>query len=213
MIQARGTEIKSAKPTLSFCFLVFCILNSLAACVLFQFLGVYPLYLKEQFQFQEYQIGLLFAVNTVVIVLFEMVLVSAVSKLPLLRTYAWGQLISCIGFGILPWAAGFDFFATALYAIFSMLILTLGEMLTSPLGPAYAASRANSSNRGNYMGVYATSFSVAVLIAPLVGMWLYARHPDLVWYFSLVVGGLVFFGLLVLADRDGHLSSPSSDAA
>ncbi len=192
-------------------FLAFCILNSLAACVLFQFLGAYPLYLKEQFKFQEYQIGLLFAVNTVVIVLFEMVLVSAVAKLPLLRTYAWGQLISCVGFGILPWAAGFDFFVTALYAIFSMLILTLGEMLTSPLGPAYAASRANPSNRGNYMGVYATSFSVAVLIAPLVGMWLYERHPDLVWYLSLIVGGLVFLGLSVLADRDGNQSS--SDAA
>lgn len=183
-------------------FLCFCALTCVAACVLFQFLGAYPLYLKEQFHFQEYQIGLLFAVNTIVIVLFEMVVVSVTSKLPLLRTYAWGQLISCIGFGMLPLAAGFDFMFTAPFAVFSMLVLTTGEMLTSPLGPSYAASRATAETRGGYMGLYVTSFSIAVLVAPLGGMWLYAQHPDLVWYVSLVIGALVFLGLLYLAKWD-----------
>lgn len=193
---------RNASPYYDKKFLIFCALTSLAACVLFQFLGVYPLYLKEQYHFQEYQIGLLFAVNTIVIVLFEMVVVSVTSKLPLLRTYAWGQLISCVGFGILPLAAGFDFGVTAAFAVFSMLVLTLGEMLTSPLGPSYAASRASPETRGGYMGLYVTSFSVAVLVAPLIGMWLYAQHPDWVWYASLVVGALVFLGLLALAKWD-----------
>lgn len=194
-------------------FLCFCALTSIAACVLFQFLGVYPLYLKEQFHFQEYQIGLLFAVNTIVIVLFEMVIVSVTAKFPLLRTYAWGQLISCIGFGILPLAAGFSFGITAPFAVFSMLVLTVGEMLTSPLGPSYAASRASVETRGSYMGLYVTSFSVAVLTAPLAGMWLYAQHPDLVWYVSLIVGALVFLGLLCLADWDkAHPDSTSPES-
>ncbi len=183
-------------------FLAFCVLNCLAACVLFQFLGTYPLYLKEHYHFEEYHIGLLFAVNTVVIVLFELVLVSAIAHLPLLRTFAFGQLLSCVGFGILPFAVGSEFLAGALFCTFSMLILTLGEMLTSPLGPAYAARRSNAFNRGQYMGLYVTSFSVAVLVAPLVGMALYGIHPDLVWYVGLIVAGVVYFGFLTLADRE-----------
>jgi MFS family permease len=183
-------------------FIWFCLLNTAAACVLFQFLGTYPLYLKEQYHLQENHIGLLFAVNTVVIVLFELVLVTAIAGYPLLRTFAWGQLLSCVGFGILPFAVGSPFAAGALYCVFSMLVLTLGEMLTSPLGPAYTARRSTPANRGRYMGVYITSFSLAVLIAPVTGMWMYDRNPHLVWYAGLIIGGVVFFCLLRLADRE-----------
>jgi len=189
-------------PFLDRRFVVFCLLNTLAACVLFQFLGTYPLYLKEQYHFQEYQIGLLFAVNTVVIVAFELLLVSAIARFSLMRTFAWGQLFSCLGFGLLPLATGSPFWLGAMYCVFTMMILTLGEMLTSPLGPAYAARRSTPGNRGRYMGVYITSFSLAVLIAPVVGMWLYGMHPDLVWYVGLIIGGIVFLGFLVLADRE-----------
>ena len=183
-------------------FVVFCLLNTMAACVLFQFFGTYPLYLKEQYHFQEYHIGLLFAVNTVVIVVFEMVLVIAIARFPLLRTYAWGQLLSCVGFGILPFAVGGPFWMGASFCVFSMLILTLGEMLTSPLGPAYVARRSVPENRGKYMGAYVTSFSLAFLVAPLAGMWLYDQNPHLVWYVGLIVGAAVFFGLMLLADRE-----------
>lgn len=203
-------ELSTRSPFLDKRFIVFCMLNTLAACVLFQFMGTYPLYLKEQYAFEEYHIGLLFAVNTVVIVKFELLLVSAIAKFPLLKTFAWGQLFSCLGFGLLPFAVGSEFRVGAAYCVFTMLILTLGEMLTSPLGPAYAARRSSAGNRGRYMGVYVTSFSVAVLIAPIAGMWLYDQNPHLVWYAGLVIGGVVF-GLLMLLARIEEADIPKTE--
>ena len=94
----------------------------------------------------------------------------------------------------------------ALYCVFSMIVLTLGEMLTSPLGPAWTARRSGPANRGKYLSLYVTSFSFAVLIAPVSGMWLYDINPHLVWYVSLIIGGLVFFGLMMLADREHSAS-------
>ena len=47
------------------------------------------------------RIGLLFAVNTIVIVLFEMILVNFIRPFRKLRVIAVGQFLSCIGFGLL----------------------------------------------------------------------------------------------------------------
>lgn len=205
---------KSSSPFADLRFMLFCFINVLAALVFFQFLSTYPLYLKEQYQFQEYHIGLLYAVNTVVIVLFELVLVNWIVRWPLLRIYGWGQLLSCVGFGMLPLGLLFfqdrsvlatnesAFLIGAGYCVFTMIVLTIGEMLAMPLGAAYAARRSNQRNRGKYMGVYIASFSVAALIAPLAGMGLYEIHPDLVGYASLVVGAIVFFALIIMSDSE-----------
>ncbi len=183
-------------------YLAFTVLNILAAIVFFQFLGTYPLYLNTQYQLSEVQIGILYAVNTIVIVLFELVLVNAVVNLPLMRVYAWGQLLSCLGFGLTPLAVGCSFGVGYAWCIVTMLILTTGEMLSMPLGAVYAARRSTTVTRGQYMGLYAASFSIAILIAPIAGMWLYDRNPHGVWYCGLIIGGLVFPGLLRIADRE-----------
>ena len=206
-------SLRNTSPFRDVRFVVFCLLNCLGACVLYQFIGTYPLYLKEQYQFQEHHIGLLYAVNTVIIVLFEMILVHWIAKRSLLKVFAWGQLLSCLGFGLLPFGlllvddrtaiAGTTFAMAFAYCSFTMIVLTIGEMFAMPMGPAYAARRSNSLNRGSYMGVFSTSFSVAALLAPLAGMALYEWNPDSVGYASLAVGGVVFFALIALANREG----------
>ncbi len=183
-------------------YLAFTLLNILGAVVFFQFLGTYPLYLNSQFDLSEDQIGILFAVNTVVIVLFELVLINAVRHLPMMRLYAWGVLLSCLGFGLLPLAAGSTFWIGYAWAITTMLIVTIGEMLSMPLGAVYAARRATPATRGQYLGLYAASFSIAILIAPVLGMWLYGVNPHLLWFCGLIAGAVVFLGLLRIADLE-----------
>lgn len=188
-------------------FLIFCALNAIAAMVLFQFMGTYPLYLEERYHFEEYGIGLLFGLNTVVIVLFELVLVSAVQRFSLLRVFALGQLLSCLGFGLLPFAVGLSPAAGYTWCFAVMLVLTVGEMLSMPLGAAHVARCSNSQNRGRYMGAYSISYSIAFLFAPLIGTALYQRSPELPWYLSLIVGVAVFAGLNFIASRGGERSA------
>ncbi len=60
---------------------------------------------------------------------------------------------------------------------------TVGEMLSLPLLNAVIAERAGSSHRGRYMGVYLLSFSVAFILAPTAGTWVYDRFgPTVLWF-------------------------------
>jgi MFS family permease len=188
-------------------YVAFCLLTALGHLVLFQFLGTYPLYLTTYYAMTEVQYGWLCAVNTIGIVMFELVLVHEVRRFPMLRVYAWGQFLTCMGFGLLPFGVGASFGVGYAYCVATMLVLTLGEMLSMPLGAAYAARRSTPANRGKYMGLYAGSFSLALLLAPLAGMTLYEINPHLVWYAGLITASLVFLGLLMIADREQADSS------
>lgn len=192
-------------------YLVFLLFNILGAVVFFQFLGTYPLYLNEQYRLQEHQIGLLYGVNTVVIVLFELVLINYVRRFSMMRIFAWGQLLSCLGFGLLPLAAGAEWAVACAWCVATMLILTLGEMLSMPIGMAYVAQRSTTTNRGPYMGLYSTSFSVALLVSPVIGLKIYEINPHLLWYLCLILGAGVFLGLLAIADREDRDVRQSAD--
>ena len=74
----------------------------LCSFAFFQFLSTYPLYLKDQYLLDEFHIGLLFAVNTVIIVIFEMLLVEYVKRWQMLLLIGWGNFFTCLGFGLLP---------------------------------------------------------------------------------------------------------------
>ena len=173
-------------------FLSFLGLLLLMSLVFFQIHATYPLFLRDHFHFDELQIGLLFAVNTVVIVLFEMILVEYVRRFPLLISIGVGCLLSCLGFGILP------FGSTAMFAIFSMLILTMGEMCCFPLASGFVAKRSVGANQGMYMGYFTITFSISSVFAPAIGAWFYERDKFLFWYISIFVGVAVFIGFVVL---------------
>ncbi len=182
--------------------LAFAVLTILASIVFFQIMATFPLYLAEFYQMQEWHIGLLFAVNTVLIVLFELVLVNYVKRFALLRVVAWGQFLSCVGFGVLPLAVGTSLGIGFTYVLFTVVVWTIGEMLAMPLGAAYVAQRSTEHNRGAYMGLFVTAFSVAAVIGPLGGMWVYQWNPHAVWYGSLILGSLVFVAFLKMAEAE-----------
>ena len=184
-------------------YLVFLALMLCSALVFFQFMATYPLYMTERYGFQEYQLGFLYAVNTIVIVLFEMVLVQYVGRWSILRVIAWGGFFSCFGFGILP------FGSSVAWAVVSMLVLTLGEMLASPLATGWVAARAAPTAQGRYMGLYTMTYSVASVLAPAIGGWMYAHAPwtirgwvvngpDSIWYAGLGIAAVVVVGYLLL---------------
>lgn len=155
--------------------------NFLLAVVFFQFLGTYVLYLQECYGLREFEIGLLMSINTVIIVIFEMILVRRVEHRNTLRVVAVGFLFSGVGFCILPFGTGLK------WAVFSILIWTFGEMLSMPLGAAFAAGRVDEAERGSYMGAYSMTYAAAFVVAPVVGMWAYSIDPNLVWYGGFVV--------------------------
>lgn len=174
-------------------FMCFLFLMLLVSIVFFQFHATYPKYLEDQYQLSKSAIGFVFAVNTIIIVIFEMLLLNGVRRFNLLRTIGWGSFLACIGFGILPAStAGW-------FVVFSMAIITVGEMLMFPVATGFTAQRSAGRDQGKYMSTYAMTYSFAAVIAPILGSSIYDVDPDLFWYISMGIGLVVLIGFYLLS--------------
>jgi MFS family permease len=99
----------------------------------------------------------------------------------------------CAGFALVP-------HGTALgYLALTILVWTLGEMLVLPILNVVAAERAGPGIEGQYMGLYAMAYSLAFILAPVAGTFVYERlGPVALWHGIGIVGlilGLAFVGL------------------
>lgn len=165
-------------------FVVFVVLMAAFATVFFQILSTMPLYWREHLGLAEDRIGMLLALNTVIIVLVEMVLVRAVESRDPLRLVGLGTLLVCLGFALMPLAAG------PLFVAVTIVVWTVGEMLSMPLSNAFASLRAGSRETGRYMGAYMLSFSVAFVLSPLVGTAVYERWGGTVLWVGCGAAGV-----------------------
>lgn len=182
-------------------------LEFLVALVFFQINAAYPLRLRDAFGFDERAIGFTLAVNTVLIVSFEMLLVHRLERAPALRVAAWGSLFLALGFGLLAWPLG-----TA-WVLVSLVMWTAGEMLNLPFVTGVIAHRAGR-RVGSYMGMYNVAFSVAFVLGPFLGTWAYGHwSPRAPWLACLAIAPLLAVGFLVLDRRAPGLGAPSAPSA
>ncbi len=146
-------------------FLIFIGLLIFTSLGFMQFFLLIPMYYKEHFMFNESQIGLILALNGMLIVLFEMPLVYRLeNKIPKLLLIALGSGLLGISFLILiPGFTGWW------VAVFSLIILTLGEIFNMPFANSFAMNQASEGRRGQYMALYAMAYSLAHIIAPCMG--------------------------------------------
>ncbi len=181
-------------------FLWFLLLMLLTFSVFFQLLSTYPLYLTDEYQLEKWQIGVLMGLNTLGVVLCEMILVHAIRHWTPLRVIAWGSFFMCQGMAVLIFGNGFWFAAAA------VLVWTLGEMLAMPQAMAFVAKYAGPSNQARFMGAYMTCVSASFVIGSAIGAWCYGINHNLIWYIAMVVGCVVLFGFLQLVSRmDGSI--------
>lgn len=175
-------------------FIASLLLTMLVAIIFFQFFNTFPLHLRDHYGFNEATIGLLFAVNPVLIVLLEMLLLRRLEYHAPLPWIGLGALLTGAGLALLP------FGSTLSMALASVVVLTFGEMLFSPLLTAFVASRTTASNRGRYMGAYGQAFSIPLVLAPIVGASIYGGlGPMVLWLSCGVTGLLTALGFVALA--------------
>ena len=148
-------------------FLTVCVLAMLLITVLAQLFSTYPLTIYEVYRLPEYTIGLVFTLNTLVIVVFQMVIIRLVERFDTLQVVGVGAFLLCGGFSLLQFTS-----SLALIGL-TVLVWTLGEMLTTPLLEGFVAERSPVASRGQYMGMFSAAFSGAFVLAPLGGTWVY----------------------------------------
>jgi len=175
-------------------FLAFLVLIFLLACAFFQIWSTLPLDLRTTFHLPEPLIGGLLAVNALLIVCFEMLLLRAIEHRDHLRLVGVGAALVGLGLGLLALGGGL------LTALASSLVWTLGEMLTMPMSNAVVATRAPLKRTGAYMGAYTVAFSLAFVVAPVAGTAIYSRWGGhVLWPGIAVLGLLLGVGFSVLS--------------
>lgn len=143
----------------------FIVLTVLYATCFFQLFTILPVFYKTQWHLSEQYIGMLMALNGIIIVFIEMVLVfSLEGRRP---------LTSFIRVGIFLVGAGYAlhniFPASGWAAIICITIMTFGEILSMPFMNSFWIKRTTETNRGQYAGMYTIAWSIAQIAAPTLG--------------------------------------------
>ncbi len=166
-------------------FLYFIGLQVLFATCFFQLFTTIPLYFKEGLQINEFWIGLLLAMNGIIIALVEMVLVFKLEgRRPYLRLMSYGTIIMAISFFVL----NIQFIPSFSIAVLSMLLMTFAEMVSMPFMNSYYISRSSEGNRGQYAAYYTMAWSAAQIIGSTSGTQIaHAIGFNNLWW---IVGGI-----------------------
>jgi len=174
-------------------FLLVLFLLLLMGLVFFQLFNSWPLFLRDRFGLLEDQIGLLLAVNAIFLVLVEMPVIHKLERFNPVKIITAGSLFLFAGFAILPLGFSFQF------AIFTVLVWTVGEMMVFPLTSSFIANRASDQSRGRYMGMYTFTFSVAFVIGPMTGAWIYQNIGAVfLWELVGILGVITASGFLLV---------------
>jgi predicted MFS family arabinose efflux permease len=168
---------------LKFTFFIF-----LSALCFLQMFSLLPIFYKEQLKFTQSEVGLVLALNGLIIVVIEMVLVF---KLEGKRSPV--QYISSGAFFIGLSYLMLNLPLTGLVvALIAMVTITVGEMLMFPFINAFWVGRSNERNRGQYASLFSMSFAFAHVLAPTFG-------SQVVQYSSYHVLWYIVFGLCIIA--------------
>jgi len=194
--QVKKDEDKKDAPKISpysdLEYLIFWFAMFLIGFTFMQLFSTLPLYYSQVLALEEGSIGLLLAMNGLLIFILEMPLVNALekSKLDSLKIVIGGCFLLALSFFVLniaPWIG---------IAVIGVIFMTFGEMLGFPFSNAYALDRSKKGNQGSYMALYSMSFSVAHILGPNVGMQFSEKFGfGSTWY---LMGAICIVACLIL---------------
>lgn len=177
-------------------FVAFLVLMALMATAFLQVMSTLPIYLRQHYGLPEDTIGLLLGLNAMIITAVEMVLMRALERREPVRVLAFGSLLVGLGLALTPLGS------TAGFAVVTVVVWTAGEMLSLPLANAVAAHRAEEGSAGRYLGAYSLSFSIAFVLAPMLGTAVYQRlGPRALWFGVGALGLGLWVAFTLLAPR------------
>ncbi|MER6795751.1 MFS transporter, partial [Amycolatopsis mediterranei] len=153
-------------------------------------------YVLDTLRLPAWQPGVLFALNTVLVVLAQTVVARRVERFGKPRTLQVAAVV---------WAAAFLLFAVAPLAaplpVFAVLtvataVFTAAELLQAPTSSALTVALAPPHLRGRYLGLEELLWGVARVLAPVTFTALLGAGPQLPW---LVLAGCCMLAVVVLA--------------
>ncbi len=173
-------------------FAFFILLNGI---VFMQLWNTIPVYFTDVFDIGKDQYGLIMLANCLLIFVFEMPVVylfeDRFKKMDLVLA---GVIMITLGFLIYNLTSIWQLAITI-----SILLLSFGELIAFPFSNAFALSRSKPGRRGEYMGLYTLSWSIAMIIGPTLGMHIAEVYGyTVLWYAMSAIGGIACIGFMLV---------------
>jgi predicted MFS family arabinose efflux permease len=198
--KTEGKKVKVASAHTDKTFLWFIGLQLLFSICFFQLFTTIPLYFKDGLHINEFWIGIIMAMNGLIIALVEMVIVFKLEgRKPYLRLITYGTIIMAMSFFVLnvPFIHGFTI------AVLSMLLMTFAEMISMPFMNSFYISRSNEGNRGQYAAYYTMAWSAAQILGSTSGTQVaYIIGFNNLWWIIGAICLLTAFGYQKLLAND-----------
>ncbi len=147
----------------------------------------------DRLGFSTAEYGLLLTANGLFVVLFQYPVALVINRFRKSTVLILGSLLYCIGWLYMGWTTGFA------WAVTAMIIVTIGEIIFSPVATAVVGELAPQDKRGRYMGFFGWSETLGMSVAPLVGGILldtFTDSPNLVWVPIAAFGFIAAAGFL-----------------
>jgi MFS family permease len=154
------STLEVAKDRSFLVFIGFSLLLILSVAHLGSTLSVYAV---DRMNFTTAQYGLLLTTNGIMVAVTQYPVAYIVNKFSYTVGLIAGSLFYTLGYFTLGFVENYN------WAILSMIIITTGEVVFSPISSAVVAQAAPQEKRGRYMGFFALSQTIGFSLSPLFG--------------------------------------------
>jgi MFS family permease len=194
---SRKESLKLDLSGISLPFLAFCIFCVPMFIMAGQFGTTFPVYANERLGIDSFVIGIVYGINGLMVALIQ---------LPLARWLSRYNMFSAMFFGTLVYALGFFSLALiwgGLGLALSMVVITIGEMIVTPVATSLTAAYSHVDDRGRYMGVFGLVASLGWFTSSLIGGIVYdnASSGLLLWGIMALLGATTALGMALLWRR------------
>ncbi|MFI9590633.1 MDR family MFS transporter [Nonomuraea sp. NPDC052265] len=162
------------------------------ALVYLQTVTMLPVAMTSVVKLTPAQFGLAMALNGVLIVVVQPLVSGWLGRRDASRTFALGLAVMGAGFAMTA------FVTTTFWLAVTIAVWTAGEIITAGISGTIVAALAPGHLRGRYSGLFGFAWSLAAVLAPLMGGPLLAAGSQALWF---SVGGVALVsaaGMLAL---------------
>ena len=174
-------------------YIIFTIAGMISLLVYQQQYSSLSVYLRDIHSISSRDYGVMLAVAGLEVVLFQFWISRAIKKYPPFLVMVFGTLFFVLGFTMIGFVRSVPLFAL------SIVVITIGEMITFPTNKALAINFAPAEMRGRYMAIYDLGWTLPATLGPAAAGLIFDYYdPDLLWYLGGVLCTLSAVGFLAL---------------
>jgi len=184
----------------------YCLISMLLFVVAAQLIMAFSVYSVDWVGISKIQLGYIFSLNGLMVVVLMFPCVKLLERFRMSRVMAAGSLLYAAGYFSAAFAGRLEAaYGAGFAALFvSMVVVTIGEVFTSPASLALVANMSPPDRYGRYMGTFELFSSVGHFLGPFLGgivMDASRGNAFFVWGPVGVMGICASVGFIILGTR------------